>query len=698
MGGIGTNSYSYGVYQPTSTVKKEAQKDIKTDTVVDLTGKQTAKTDITGDIDGAVAKAKTDGTNKITVAMGDKTLTLDVTTDQAKIDQLKAKINDPKFNVNVNTLRNETFSIFPLPTLASEIPPNFSTTTSTNSFLKTNFGQDITNSLGISNPPKNNIEKGSLAYTMGMVETRQDYLTQNSTYLDSNGLVDKSKPAFKALVNDARSNSATSKASAEKMLSLIMSNPDTPVSSKISSISELTIDPVLAKKLDNTYPGYKILDAKSQADPLKIRAMINMNKRTNIDPLIASKTDNIYKNLGGVGATPKQYLAAVGDGSGSTGIGFRPNVGVGYFNYQKIDKGDASKNNFNVQSPIKEDLDVKLSFYGFNSIDDSKMTIKIGNKVDINMLVAPDAGDTNKPGKMSFDKDPANLTSLSNFLQTKGIPFSVSPVPSDAAIQTALKKAGINIDLANNTVKLNKDEYGGINTKFNFTGAASSDERQIQVSTNGSLSTVDKFEAKDLYDVAKFDAQRDKMTVTQKNLLDDMVSKVNLPPLTSTRPVKMDLNTYFNAVGGSVNPDGKENGQDIMTLTKSQKDNLRSTSATVENNKLKIVSYTDPDKTGVKPGANNDFHDYFNDNVGADLKKAFIDKGVYKKDDPENNNTLSALRTLSFVKLTVMEKYKDAKPPLTDNDFANMTVSVSVKDQSGKDVVITAKLSDIPSN
>ena len=116
----------------------------------------------------------------------------------------------------------------------------------------------------------------------------------------------------------------------------------------------------------------------------------------------------------------------------------------------------------------------------------------------------------------------------------------------------------------------------------------------------------------------------------------------------------------------------------------------RSSQASFTNNKITIESTTDPQGTGIQKGSNNDFPDYYNRFIrGTKFGNAVEENGLLKMNGTqisrENNDVLSALRSLSFLKLILIQK------GITQEQFEKMDVKVIV---GGMEV--TANMGEVP--
>lgn len=214
----------------------------------------------------------------------------------------------------------------------------------------------------------------------------------------------------------------------------------------------------------------------------------------------------------------------------------------------------------------------------------------------------------------------------------------------------------------------------------------------------------EKVDAGDFYKSGKFGADKNNL-INKINNEKDPVTKEALQAqlkdfedLAASLPdnilsgESINLDEYMNLVGNGKAKDAASGDKESQT----QKLQRSTTGIPDDKGIIQIQSTTDGDATGIWKGQNNDFHDFYKLETGSNLKASIKSLNIMKDDYRDNNDLLSALRSASFAKALVIEKAASKGQTLTPEQLNNMSVTVTVKDKTGKEVELNIKLGDIP--
>jgi outer membrane protein OmpA-like peptidoglycan-associated protein len=236
------------------------------------------------------------------------------------------------------------------------------------------------------------LEAGAISFTLGMLRLRLQYFEDNPESKDLKNLIKKSKGKLKK--NDKLSDisntivdeisikdDSSRKRNKEKFINIIAWDPDLSISKKSEYIETIVNHSIkdVELKVDLYDPKFQasvISEIKSKGDKF-FKKMIELHW-VDTD---GKKDENVEM--------PDQLLAAVGDGTGSTGLA-GSHFGVGYFMY-----GKESKKNLEIGFPTSGPLIVRLSAYGFDQAkgawaplnnEPTKVTVKNSNNELITVL------------------------------------------------------------------------------------------------------------------------------------------------------------------------------------------------------------------------------------------------------------------------------------------------------------------------
>ncbi len=428
-------------------------------------------------------------------------------------------------------------------------------------------------------------------------------------------------------------------------------------------------------------------------------------------------------------------LASSGDTSNSSGLlGSKQSrgpgnsiiddsVGVGYFMYSRRSGQPINEaiigNDLTIYYPPTSDtipgerLEIMLNAYGYD----------VSNSLDITINVRNPNTETQKfEIKMNGNPDGRGNTTTDFSNMVPGITVSTISTGTYAYISLDKRYQGSTID-----IKVSRGVTVPSSSHLVFM-----DEIQLMVTTSGKLgSNVYSIEAKELFESGSF-VSKDVSTLKKSDKpsenelakkIVDFAATLNISKiiglLTLTEEGEAeDFSQFFNLQGIGINENapipqsfrkenpGLNNTQLLDKLQQLNKDQLikyyqidsgydkdvtyemiidsletyRSSKAKMSGDKIDITSTTDPQGTGINPGSpgvNNDFPDYYNHYIKKTVFGHAVERdGLLKRTgniiSRENNEILSALRSLSFLKLILEQK------GLTESDFTKMNVKVFV--------------------
>ena len=529
---------------------------------------------------------------------------------------------------------------------------------------------------------------------------------------------------------------------------LVSENPDMAVMEKAVFLSQLTRDLAAGGTVINQPVQYGSGDIAAASDTgflTQLGAILNDENR--IKTLIDAQAQLMFAQMGAPTGTAMgdSLLASSGDtgtstglfGSGTPGVGGNPTsmpVGVGYFAYSaaagvptpQLGQGLVG-NNLTVNYPSgNTTLEIMLNAYGFDAPPPNLSTLTLSITAGTGRLARAFTitinGSLGVPGSTSTTGT--------------GIP-GIVVVPSTTGTMTG---AYISLDAtyAGSPVRINVTRT----TPLPAAGAISrDDEVQLMVTTNGRLDgIVQNLEAKELFDSGSFISKSIPTLQNSSRTSDhELATKIVefsdglnisaiMAMLTSTTTGSADFSSFFKLEGKGINSgaplpqkfrDDNPGLTDAQLLKKIEEldkvkltsyyksdprystldydgiiamlETYRSSQAGGTGNFMNISSTTDPQGTGTNSGLNNDFPDYYNEYIsGTVFGDAVVMEDLLIKDPDgdisrNNNEILSALRSLSFLKLILEQK------GLKEADFAKMNVTVTV---GGK--LIPANLGEIP--
>jgi len=615
--------------------------------------------------------------------------------------------------------------------------------------METVLGLLIANGLGVpylspvaSNPPFSQysvLQRSSIAYVLGMIKTRQLYMETNDPYVVSPTTVGTTAANdylnaslnYSAVLTYARSLGGTT--APPVVFSMVSENPDLSVMEKALFLQQLTVD--LANATSVTPPNSQIVSGDQAATSGGVAFMTQLglilNDQNTIKALIDVQAQLMFAQMGEPIGTivGNSLLASSGDtgkstglfASGATGRGLA--VGVGYFMYSAaagtpLEQGLIG-NNLTINYPASiENLEIMLNAYGFDIASTLTITVSAG------------AGLTVRTFTITINGQPGNAlgTTATN---VSGLP-GITVTPNTTGTATG---AYLSFDKT----------YQGSPVIINVSrGQAPSvtiirdDGVQLMVSTNGDLQgIVNPLEAKELFESGSFisksiptlqNSERDSDKKLAKEIVefsDSLNITQIMTMLTSTTTGSADFSEFFKLSGKGINTaapipkkfkDDNPGLTDVQLLKKIEQldkgeltkcyksesaysrldydgiiamlENYRSSQASGIGTSINISSTTDPQGTGINPRSNDDFPDYFNEYIKGTIFGNWVTPLLNMdgtKISRENNDALSALRSLSFLKLILTQK------GLTETDFAKMNVKVSVGGQE-----LPANLGEIP--
>lgn len=595
------------------------------------------------------------------------------------------------------------------------------------------------------------LERSSIAYTLGMVKERQEYIDKYNQFLVNtanplspnpatdfmNANLSMAKILADIRLNDPGAVGPTGTGISPAVFNMISENPDMALMTKSLMLVQLIAD--LRNGTTSTTINYP-----PNTDPTPFNTIYNtpgyqteqgllLNDQARIKTLIDKQAKMLFGGMGApVDATMgDSLLASSGDTSGSSGLfGSREvvpitnandSVGVGYFMYsrqagQPINSGLIG-NNLTVTYPAGgTQLSILLNAYGFDMSTAVTVTVTAGvgtgqRTFIITINGAPGARGTNTtpgstiPGIIVSPGGPGTSASI-----TLDNTFSGAPVQLVVSRGAAVPAAGTLTRM---------------------------DEVQMMITTNGTLGgIVQSLEAKELFDSGSFISKsiptlQNSARPSDKELAKKIIAfsdglNINAITtlLTATTSGTADFSSFFKLEGKGINTgapipkpykaanSGLTDAQLLKKIEQMDKGELvkcyhsdpdfsemsyekiiamleeyRSSKANATGT-VNITSTTDPQGTGKNPGVNNDFPDYFNEYIKGTVFGNAVEP-LLNMDGTEisrdNNDALSALRSLSFLKLILMQK------DLTETDFAKMNVKVTVGTTE-----VPANLGEIP--
>jgi hypothetical protein len=429
------------------------------------------------------------------------------------------------------------------------------------------------------------LQAGALAYSFGMLRARNEYIMNNSrkdkagdfkgidplVASDESSVMDVlSLAARYKIIKDQyeKSDNAKFLIEKEKLVNLIITNPDMELANKQTALGMVEADRNLILDPDR--------QTALQGDLMKHAAMFFEKMRDTLDWIIIP--EKLQKNEV---LMPEQFLAAVGDMTSSAGLAkSQAGVGIGYFMYSKespdkeytnngVDSGrDRNStlykdNTINVNFQGNQAMEIRLSAYGFNETSPgvplnkhpTKVEIKAGSKVVF-------VGEFRRGSATPVSNDP-----LVTF-GTNDLPGTITVI-----LDESLRMNTISIKTST-TEAYEYDPQTAMQKQYNQRSVheQDTDEIQVQISTTGKIlipgSSEDKklicfipmqnpsVDAKELFESSSFTADINYVqNVEQQNKITGFASSINEQDIKDIIDGTKTLNDVFDLTGGGVNPE-----------------------------------------------------------------------------------------------------------------------------------------------
>ncbi|MCW3104339.1 MAG: hypothetical protein JWO09_2779 [Bacteroidetes bacterium] len=429
------------------------------------------------------------------------------------------------------------------------------------------------------------LQAGALSYSFGMLRARNEYIANNSkkdktgdykgidplVASDESSVLDALSLAarYKIIKNQyEKSDNAKFLAEKEKLVNLIITNPDMELINKRTALGMVEADPNLILDPDR--------QTALQGDLMKHALMFFEKMRDPLDWIVIPEKLKKAEVL-----MPEQFLAAVGDMTNSAGLAkSQAGVGIGYFMYSKespdkeytnngVDSGPSRNstlykdNTINVNFQGNQAMEIRLSAYGFNETSPgvplNKHPTKVEIKADGKVIFV---GEFRRGSATRISNDPLVTFGTNDLAGTMTVILDESFRKNTISIKTSTIEA------------YEYDPQTAMQKMYNQRSVheQDTDEVQVQISTTGKIlipgSSEDKklicfipvqppsVDAKELFESSSFTADINYVqNADQQKRITGFAAAINEQDIKDIINGTKTLNDVFDLTGGGVNPE-----------------------------------------------------------------------------------------------------------------------------------------------